>query len=1131
MGALEDPSGRRIRYHYTDEGYLARVTYQDGTERHYFHEEPLLPGFLTSVANEDMSPDSPDPVVAARRFARFTYYLPGDRFEGWVASSELAQTNEQPGQSGIGQGRVILSYSHTEDGRLRTSIEDARGYRRELEFPSRRGRLKPLSVRYADQRIRQVTGYDVQNRPLALTDEGGIRTTYRYGRQQVLERAVAAGTPQQRSAAFEYSELRPSLVSRIVEPSVYTGLLPDGQLPSRVTTLEYVSDPANPGTLLPLIESVRVDGYTPSGEPVSQQTTATWSATEFELRDGRRVDATMLEKRRGIGPEGSIRFEYHTTCPGVGHCGRLGQVARKVIHLGTSNAVHSYEDYDPHGRVLREVQPNGLVYEYEYDLRGRKVHERSISSRGELVVSWTFSPGGDLIAKLGDARGAVYYEYDYAQQLTALEDGAGNRLEFGYDLAGNRVSATYVDPTGTAHRSVAWDYDARNRVRTVTDGDSVEHYRYDDRGLVVGLHDALGRETRFSYDALRQMTARHDALSIVKRSAPVRYAYDVHGQLVSVTDPLQRETRYFFDDLGNMLEVKRPESGVFTYQYDGRGNVIAKIARGRLVEERAYDLGNRLTRVGFPGRPNAITYEYDDPDVRGRGRLTRMVDRQAVTSYRYDDRGNVVEMRQATEEATSSVYYGWDKAGRRKEITYPSGLRLTFSYDPAGRIDGVDYDTPSSGSGVILRDVRYLPYGPASHWELGNGVRISRTFDHGYRLTGIDSRPLKWDIGRDAVGNVVSIDDRSIPDYSQSFEYDVLDRMVVAHGLFGTRLYEFDTIGNRVGVQFRGAITGLVPAYEAAGVEFKYEDGGRLTEIWGGDKALGVYAYNGHGQRIRKTTQSTTSIFVYDLDGKLLSVLGEDAHPQTDYIYLGRMPVVKVDWSTGGAVVSYLIAGEQGLPLAVFDDHGELLEQALFTPYGAPVNGARVPLRFEGQFFDREIGLHYNYFRHYEPAVGRYTQPDPISLAEGVNAYAYAGANPLRYSDPLGLLKVTGSFGGMAFFGGFGGVRDTGFGFDLTGNVCVVITRCDARRGVGMFAGLGGTLGIEAGDFCAGDNRTSSGARIVDLGLGTGGAITGLVDESGRPTGGAKAFGGLAVGAGGISGNCELRTICGNPFR
>ena len=42
-------------------------------------------------------------------------------------------------------------------------------------------------------------------------------------------------------------------------------------------------------------------------------------------------------------------------------------------------------------------------------------------------------------------------------------------------------------------------------------------------------------------------------------------------------------------------------------------------------------------------------------------------------------------------------------------------------------------------------------------------------------------------------------------------------------------------------------------------------------------------------------------------------------------------------------------------------------------------------LRFPGQYFDAETGLHYNYFRDYDPAVGRYVQSDPIRLEGGLN--------------------------------------------------------------------------------------------------------------------------------------------------
>jgi RHS repeat-associated protein len=64
-----------------------------------------------------------------------------------------------------------------------------------------------------------------------------------------------------------------------------------------------------------------------------------------------------------------------------------------------------------------------------------------------------------------------------------------------------------------------------------------------------------------------------------------------------------------------------------------------------------------------------------------------------------------------------------------------------------------------------------------------------------------------------------------------------------------------------------------------------------------------------------------------------------------------------------------------------------------------------VNLRYPGQVFDPESGLHYNQARYYDPTTGRYLSPDPIGLAGGVNTYGYAENNPLRYTDPLGLWR------------------------------------------------------------------------------------------------------------------------------
>ena len=84
-------------------------------------------------------------------------------------------------------------------------------------------------------------------------------------------------------------------------------------------------------------------------------------------------------------------------------------------------------------------------------------------------------------------------------------------------------------------------------------------------------------------------------------------------------------------------------------------------------------------------------------------------------------------------------------------------------------------------------------------------------------------------------------------------------------------------------------------------------------------------------------------------------------------------------------------------------------------PFGAAVpnedpdgdlNNITVNLRFPGQYFDVETQQHYNYFRTYDPWLGRYAQSDPLRLAGGLNLYSYVSANPLKYSDRFGLHEV-----------------------------------------------------------------------------------------------------------------------------
>uniref|UniRef100_UPI0027DDFF4F RHS repeat domain-containing protein n=1 Tax=Pseudomonas sp. Xaverov 259 TaxID=2666086 RepID=UPI0027DDFF4F len=93
---------------------------------------------------------------------------------------------------------------------------------------------------------------------------------------------------------------------------------------------------------------------------------------------------------------------------------------------------------------------------------------------------------------------------------------------------------------------------------------------------------------------------------------------------------------------------------------------------------------------------------------------------------------------------------------------------------------------------------------------------------------------------------------------------------------------------------------------------------------------------------------------------------------------------------------------------------GEIVWSAHYRAYGeiARLDVRKIdnPLRFQGQYFDAESGLHYNRHRYYNPDIGRYLTPDPVKLAGGINAYRYV-PNPTGWVDPLGLSNCPGSGG------------------------------------------------------------------------------------------------------------------------
>lgn len=167
------------------------------------------------------------------------------------------------------------------------------------------------------------------------------------------------------------------------------------------------------------------------------------------------------------------------------------------------------------------------------------------------------------------------------------------------------------------------------------------------------------------------------------------------------------------------------------------------------------------------------------------------------------------------------------------------------------------------------------------------------------------------------------------------------------------------------------------------------------------------YTYNALGQRVSKTVGGTTTLFVYDLAGKLLAELDEQGRPVREHILLDSVPIAQVTTAGDGSEATHYVHSDHlGAARLLTDRHGIIRWAREETPFGetlAHYEEVAYNLRFPGQYADRERGLNYNYFRDYDPSLGRYIQSDPIGLQGGLNTYAYVGGNPLIYSDPYGL--------------------------------------------------------------------------------------------------------------------------------
>ncbi|MBK6725959.1 MAG: RHS repeat-associated core domain-containing protein [Xanthomonadales bacterium] len=208
----------------------------------------------------------------------------------------------------------------------------------------------------------------------------------------------------------------------------------------------------------------------------------------------------------------------------------------------------------------------------------------------------------------------------------------------------------------------------------------------------------------------------------------------------------------------------------------------------------------------------------------------------------------------------------------------------------------------------------------------------------------------------------------------------------------------------------------VLNSFNRSSPEYAYDDRNRMAAYRVGGRDVATYAHNARGERVRKQLPKagTETLFVYAEGGQLLGEYDADGNLLQEYAWLDALPVAVLKKAGLHPIEPdhlgtprRAIAPELDRAVWAWDLQGPAFgTHAANDDPDADGQAFALNLRFPGQYLDTESGLHYNYFRDYDPATGRYVESDPVGLRGDITTYAYVSSRPISFTDAFGLLKV-----------------------------------------------------------------------------------------------------------------------------
>ena len=649
-------------------------------------------------------------------------------------------------------------------------------------------------------------------------------------------------------------------------------------------------------------------------------------------------------------------------------------------------------EYDDKGRVVKEAEPRGAVWTCEYAPQG---YARRVTNPSGHSMYQHRSDNSRSIRLWDDLGEVVHCEYDWVGNLIAIVDAANRRTTFEHD-AGDRC-VRLRSPDGSSRRC-----------------------EYDENDNITAIIDELGNATRFEFDVCDAVVRVVNAIG-----AAAEIVYDTEQQPVALRTWDGQTATFSYDPLGRPTRVQFFDGQVERDEYDEDSRCVAVSNAERRLVSLEYE-GSRIVKKLFPEGPaHAFNWE--------RGFLAAATDGTVSFARHFDERLRLTEEQQGD----WAVHLAYDVMDNLVRIEDEAGRSICFAYDARRRLTSVE----DSHTGV--HTFRYNEVDLLVEWRILNGCTTRLGYDASERISEITIldpggnqvlvRSLTYDLGDRLVREVVRRRDEPAAEITK-YTYDPIDRITRAdrNGQVA-EWYEYDANGNiircadhafcQIGPGDRLLKAGAIEfAYDSAGrlierrdahgvTRFDYRPDGTLARIVAPDGAESAFWYDPTGRRVRKdhNGSETRSFWLTD------TIFTEQTPSERlNYLFLpGLFFPIALAVNDDKHFVSF---DHMGTPREVFTTDGRLVWKKVASVFGQPAVGTDSSpfgrCGFMGQYRDAETGLDYNYYRYYDPSVGRYLTQDPIAFGGGLNFYRYV-TNPVNVVDPFGLFVLT--FGAAAW--------------------------------------------------------------------------------------------------------------------